>query len=228
MSKHLTPAEVSPPGEFIRKELEERGWSQADLAAILGRPLQAVNEIIAGKKTITAETAVELAAAFGTSPELFLNLEAAYRLSLAKTEPSAVIRRARLYQKVPVRELIRRRWIAASSDVEDLEWQVCEFLGISSIEEEPACTFAARKADGYSRYTPGQIAWLCRCRHLAQERRTPVRFTDTGLRDAIPKLPRELADEKGVEQLPECLSRMGIVLVLLEHLPGTKIDGAAY
>jgi len=64
------PAEVFPPGEFIRDELEERGWIQADLAKIMGRPLPAVNEIILGKRSITPETAVALGSAFDTNAEL--------------------------------------------------------------------------------------------------------------------------------------------------------------
>jgi addiction module HigA family antidote len=75
MTNARTPAEVFPPGDFIRKELEARHWTQSDLAAVLGRPLPAVNEIINGKKRITAETAKALALAFGTSAELWLNLE---------------------------------------------------------------------------------------------------------------------------------------------------------
>lgn len=78
------PAEVFPPGEFIKDELEARNWTQADLAEILGRPLQAVNEIIAGKKTITPETARALGDALGAAPELWLNLENAYRLSRSR------------------------------------------------------------------------------------------------------------------------------------------------
>jgi len=69
------PAEVFPPGDFIREELEAREWTQGDLAEILGRPLQAVNEIVAGKKAITPETAQGLGDAFGTGPELWMNLE---------------------------------------------------------------------------------------------------------------------------------------------------------
>jgi len=62
-------AQVFPPGEFLREEIEARGWSQSTLAKILGRTIQVVNEIINGKKAITSQTAVELAAAFGTSAE---------------------------------------------------------------------------------------------------------------------------------------------------------------
>lgn len=91
----FVPAEVFPPGDFLREELESRGKTQADLARVLGRPLQTVNQIINGRKSITPQTALELAQVFGTSPELWLNLEAAYRLSLArkKIDPS-IARRA--------------------------------------------------------------------------------------------------------------------------------------
>ncbi len=87
-------AQAFAPGEFIREELEARGWSQRDLAEILGRPLQVVNEIINGRKRITPETSLELAAAFGTDPKLWLNLESSYRLWLAKGPNPAIARRA--------------------------------------------------------------------------------------------------------------------------------------
>jgi HTH-type transcriptional regulator/antitoxin HigA len=50
-------AEVFPPGEFIKEELEARGWSQVDLAEIIGRQPNVVNEIVMGKRSITPETA---------------------------------------------------------------------------------------------------------------------------------------------------------------------------
>ena len=56
-------AQVFPPGDFIREELDARGWTQRNLAEILGRPTQVVNSIINAKKEITPETAVALAAA---------------------------------------------------------------------------------------------------------------------------------------------------------------------
>lgn len=77
-------AEVFPPGDFVREELEARGWSQTHLAEIIGRPIQTVNMIINGKKAITAETALQLAKALGTSAELWMNLEATYRLARAR------------------------------------------------------------------------------------------------------------------------------------------------
>jgi HTH-type transcriptional regulator/antitoxin HigA len=87
-------AEAFPPGQFIRDELEARGWSQRDLAKIIGRPLQAVNEIINGRKRITAETSLALSAAFGTEPKLWMNLEASYRIWLAGAPDPRIAKRA--------------------------------------------------------------------------------------------------------------------------------------
>jgi HTH-type transcriptional regulator / antitoxin HigA len=85
MSQRI-PAEVFPPGEFIRDELEVRGWTEADLAEILGRPLKAVGEILTGKRAITPETATSLGEAFGVDPRFWTDLESAYRHSKVKSD----------------------------------------------------------------------------------------------------------------------------------------------
>jgi HTH-type transcriptional regulator/antitoxin HigA len=73
------PVEVFSPGEFIKEELEARDWTQNDLAVILGRQLRTVSDIVTGKRGITPETAKGLGQAFGTSAQLWMNLESAYR-----------------------------------------------------------------------------------------------------------------------------------------------------
>ena len=42
-------AEVFPPGDFIRDELDARDWSQVDLAEIMGRPTETINRLVIGK-----------------------------------------------------------------------------------------------------------------------------------------------------------------------------------
>ncbi|MBI2907659.1 MAG: HigA family addiction module antidote protein [Chloroflexi bacterium] len=72
------------PGEYLAEEIEARGLSQKELARRMGRPLNAINEIIKGKKSITAETALQLEEAM---PEIrarfWLNLETDYQLTRA-------------------------------------------------------------------------------------------------------------------------------------------------
>ncbi|MGD0141371.1 MAG: HigA family addiction module antitoxin [Tepidisphaeraceae bacterium] len=92
--ERFKPAEVFPPGEYLRDELKERGWTQVDFARVIGRPLQAVNEIINGKKRITAETAKAIALAFGTSPELWLNMQTYYDLHTVSDADPKIEKRA--------------------------------------------------------------------------------------------------------------------------------------
>ena len=73
-----------PPGVTLREELAERGITQTAFARQVGRPVQAVNEIIKGKKTITADTAIAFERALGIRAELWLKLEASYQLSKAR------------------------------------------------------------------------------------------------------------------------------------------------
>jgi addiction module HigA family antidote len=80
MERITRPARAIAPGRILTRELEARGWTQKDLAGIMGRPTQTINEIVKGTKQITPETVLELAEAFGTSAELWTNLEAQYRL----------------------------------------------------------------------------------------------------------------------------------------------------
>lgn len=82
----ISPARVAPPGEVIVRELEARGWTRRDLAVIMGRPYQAINEIVNSSKQITPDTARELAKAFSTSMDFWMNLEANFRLFMAEQD----------------------------------------------------------------------------------------------------------------------------------------------
>lgn len=73
------------PGEILREEfLEPSGITQAAFAEQLGWTRARLNELIRGKRGITAESALDLAEVLGTSPKLWMNLQATYDLDRAK------------------------------------------------------------------------------------------------------------------------------------------------
>jgi HTH-type transcriptional regulator/antitoxin HigA len=218
MATSTTP--LFAPGEYIKDELETRGWTQDTLAHILDRPLRTVNQIIAGTKAITAQTAQELAAAFDTSPELWMNLESAYRLQLDKQDSNDVARRAKLHETAPVQEMIRRRWIEERPTVAELEAEVDRFFS-------HALCAAARKSTPYDSTTPAQKAWVCRAYHLAKTVPVTKSFTVGNARKRLPDLHALTVSEHEARHIPNVLGDMGIRLVVIEHLSKTKIDGAA-
>lgn len=73
------PAEVFPPGEFIRAELAARGITQADLAARMGCSPSTVSALLEDQLAVTPRLAVSLALVFGTSPEFWTALEVAWQ-----------------------------------------------------------------------------------------------------------------------------------------------------
>ncbi len=77
------PREPIHPGQFLTDELDELGMSAAELARIIHVPANRISQIIAGKRNITADTALRLGQYFGTGPRLWLNLQQSFELDLA-------------------------------------------------------------------------------------------------------------------------------------------------
>ena len=80
------------PGEILADELQEIGISAAALARILEVPPNRISQIIAGKRAISADTALRLARYFGTSPDLWMNRQKNYELDLARQQLGKTIR----------------------------------------------------------------------------------------------------------------------------------------
>jgi HTH-type transcriptional regulator/antitoxin HigA len=225
----MTPTnpEAFAPGEYLAEELEARGWSQVDLADILGRPVQAVNEIINGKRSISADTARGLADAFGTSAQMWMNLQSAYDLArLQLGDSSLVARRAKLYEYAPVGEMQKRGWIEKSSNFEVVEAQVLRFFGIASLSDAADLAAVARKAT--ADWTPPQRAWLTRAKHLAKAQQVVGKFSEKSLRAALERLSALKSEPEETRHVPRVLSEAGIRFLIVAPLSNSKIDGACF
>ncbi|WNC95579.1 HigA family addiction module antitoxin (plasmid) [Paraburkholderia sp. FT54] len=221
------PAEVFPPGEFLREELEAREWSQQELADILDRPPRLINEIIAGKRAVTPETARGLGEAFGTSAEYWMNLESQYQLSKVRPVNDHVARKASLYSKFPVREMMRRGWVRASENIDVLEQRFCEFFDIPDMTADPALSHAAKKTHATLDATPLQLAWLFRVKAMAgQQKLSP--YSDKKLVEAIDRLKALLLAPEESRHAPRILAEAGVRLVFVEPMIGSKLDGACF
>jgi len=73
------------PGEILREEfLEPMGISQYRLAKDISVPPRRINEIVHGKRSVTADTALRLGRFFGMSPQFWLNLQTRYDLEMTE------------------------------------------------------------------------------------------------------------------------------------------------
>ena len=72
------------PGEHLAEILDELGVSGYHLASAIGTPTSRIEEILHGRRAITAEIALRLGRALGMTPESWLNLQALYDLDVAR------------------------------------------------------------------------------------------------------------------------------------------------
>ena len=74
------------PGEILREELDTLGMSANALAKALGVPVNRITMILNGQRGVSADTALRLARYFGTTPQLWLNLQQTWELRRAEVE----------------------------------------------------------------------------------------------------------------------------------------------
>lgn len=224
-------AQAFPAGEILADELEERGWTQAEFAEILGRPAQFVSEIIAGKKEITRESASQIGAALGTSAEFWLNLQDQYHLwrqaqdQAIQADLTDVRRRARLNELAPM-SVLRQRGVIQGSSLAEQEEGLRRLLGLSSLEDEPEIMVAARKTDAGVALSPTQAAWVAVVRQAADAKQVAT-YDRNGLESLCMRLTGLVREAPDFAQLPARFAEVGVRLVYVEAFPSSKMDGCS-
>ena len=80
------------PGEVLKDELEELGITATEFARRIAVPANRVSQLIAGKRSVTGDTALRFGHWFGVDPQFWLNLQTQYDLVLADKKTGAAIR----------------------------------------------------------------------------------------------------------------------------------------
>jgi HTH-type transcriptional regulator/antitoxin HigA len=218
------------PGQLIEALLEERGWSNRVLAAVLEVEETGVSKLIAAKKAVTPETAIALEEVFGVPAERFLALQRDLDLAKARIvaipDPSRA-RRAQLFADLPLAEMIRRQWLRVEDmrNMPAVEKAIEEFFDGKSPADAATIPHAARKTvTALDAPLPSQLAWIYRVKRIARELVVP-RYDEAALKAAIPKLKGLLSAPEEARHAPRLLQECGVRLVIVEGLKSSKIDG---
>lgn len=232
------PREVSPPGDTLRDLMAERSLSQAELSRRLGRPTQAVNEIVAGKKELTEDTALELERVLQVPAHFWLAREARYREYLARLR-AVESNKAHLpwLEGFPLKALQDAGVLPAGRLVSSFKEQLVEpllrFFGVAS-PEGWAAQYKQLQAQ-FRRAKPAQqtdvaaiTAWL-RMGELAAARLQTADYSADALEATLPAM-RALSlqpPEAIAPGLTRLCAQAGVALVFVAALPGTHVTGVA-
>jgi HTH-type transcriptional regulator/antitoxin HigA len=223
------PDVAIPPGELLAEALRSKGLSQTELAKRTGRPIQAVNEIIKGKKAITPETAMELERVLGTPAYIWLNLERDYRYNRARLEDlrrlDAQVEEARAY---PYAEMAKLGWVAATRDPIERVRELLKYFGVASLSTVPKVhAVAYRKSQKRDASPEALAAWLRKGEIDAAEVKTKP-FDARKLKASVARIRQmtQLPPEEFQQALCDLCAECGVALVFVPHLPRTHANGA--
>jgi len=221
-----------PPGAHLIEVLEAKGMSQSELATRMGRPLKTINEIVKGKASITAETAIQLERALGVSAKLWNALESAYQLELAqKRDCERLLPWVEWAKRVPTKELTKRGVFEPAQDEIDLVRQCLDFFGIDSPETLLASSTVAafRKSPAFDPDDLAMCTWL-RLGELEAARLTCAPFDKLEFKNALVRL-RLLSREPNLRviraKIEELCAAVGVAVCFISELQRTHVCGAA-
>ena len=233
----FAPDWVSPPGETVLDMLEERRWTQAQLAERLGFSSKHVNQLIKGKVPLSEDAAIRLQNVLGGTVGFWLKREALYRERAALMD--AAERHAGMVawlDKLPVKELmevgvIAKRRVDAKSKPR-LVADLLAFFGVATpIEWQThyGCMEVAFRRSRTDQSDVGAIsAWLRMGERLAEKADGPP-FDATKFRAALQGVRSltTLALAEFDPRLRRLLHDAGVTLVILPAIPRAHVSGVA-
>ncbi|MBS0183601.1 MAG: HigA family addiction module antidote protein [Nitrospira sp.] len=222
-----------PPGEFLLEVAEDLGISQADLARRMGRPPQAINEIIKGEKMITPETAIQLEHVLAVPAHIWMGLEAEYQLVKARQHATETVEQeVSMLDRFPYRHMAAFAWVVKTRDTIRRVQELRRFFGVASLHRlkgVKAYRPAFRQAVKSESSPEALVAWL-RAGELAARGIDTRPYDDKGLRANLAEI-RSLSirtPEAFFPALKQTLAQCGVGFVLHPHLPKTYVTGATF
>lgn len=208
--------------------LEERGWAQDDLSKITGVRRQTFSSIISGKSGISPEMALKLSAAFGNPAAEWLQWDSDFQLAnvIQETDVKSIGDMKILYEVAPVRDMERRGWIRPTESAEELRSELSAFYDGDPINQGVNLSVATRRAETMNPPTPSEVAWCFRAKQLARALLVE-RFAPERLAKAKQSLRKLATHPKEARHISPMLGEYGIRFVVVEPLPGGRVDGAA-
>ena len=228
--ERVWPDIAIPPGETLAETLDALGLTQAELARRAGRPVQAISEIIQGKKEITPETALELERVLGVPAHVWIRLEADYRIVKARlADQERLKEEIPLAEQYPYKEMAKHKWVPPLTGRAARVQALLRFFAVASLRHVQTSDLAAawRKSQAGTASSFALAAWLRQGEILARHVETAP-FNAPGLTGVLPELRSLTREPPEVFQprLEKFLAERGVALVLVPELPKTGAHGA--
>ena len=222
------------PGEYLEEIIEDLGMSQSELSNRLGRPVQAINEIIKGKKSITSVTALELEDVLGVPSHIWIGLESEYQIVLAKQEEfKQMEEESKLVPDFPYADLVKLNFVKATRKAVERVDELKRFFNVAKlvqIQHVKAYQPAFRVSNHNNISHEAIATWIQAGMIKAKAIESKV-FDKKKLKEYLPRLK----DLMNLDDINKCIINMqallaecGVAFVMLPHFKRTRVNGATF
>lgn len=228
------PDMVSHPGTTLEELLEASNMSQAELAERTGRPKKLINEIIKGKASITAETALQFESVLGVPASFWNNREAKYQDFIARQEQRRVLGKyVQWIEQFPVKAMAKNGFIEHARNPMDNLQLILRYFGVVSPEQWNDLWLtkqaAFRKSPAFESDWNSITAWL----RMGEIKADAVECKPINIplfKESLVNI-RKMTGQYPDQFLPllqrEC-ANAGVAVVTVPALPETRVSGAAH
>ena len=230
------PTSVTPPGATLADLIEERGIKQAELATRMGVTPKFINELVAGKASITPATALAMERALDVSAEFWLAREARYQEYLARADArSQLATQVGWLDEIPLKDMRSFGWVRDCSSKTDYVQECLQYFGVASVEAwraqyvDRTLAFAAYRMSKSSSLAQGAIAAWLRRGEIQAAQINCGDFDRTQLLrviDAARPLTCEHDPNTFIPKLVALFSQIGIAVVFVRAPKGCPVSGA--
>lgn len=225
------PSRGIRPGKLLEEFLEARDMSARELARRCGRSGKLIVEILAGKAPIEPETALQFERVLDMDADLWLGLEAHYRLQLAKAkEVERLAFDSAWAARFPVKELEKRGLFAPAQGGNRVR-QLLEFFGVGSVDAcrerfDELAAVSYRHSPSFESHEEALLVWL----RLGEREAEALDCAEYGKARFLQELRgiRELTVLSVEDFLPEVrkrCARAGVAFALVKPLKGVALSG---
>lgn len=221
-------------GEFLAETIESIGMSQTELAKRMNRPHQAINEIVAGKKSVTPQTALELESVTKVPAHIWMGLETEYQMVKAKQEElKQLSKESELLPLFPYLELMKLNLVKSTRNALEKVAELKKFFGIADLGQlSHIKAYQPAFRVGNKEKVSGEAiaAWIQTGIILAKSIKTSPYNEQklTLLLPVIRKLVNEADVNDAISKIKIILAECGVALILLPHFKKTHVHGTTF
>ena len=222
------------PGEILEETLAAIGMRKSELARRCGRPIKTISEIVSGKTSITAETAIQFERVLGVPASFWTNLESQFQLRRAEqSEMEKLAQHVDWANQFPIREMVKFGSFSNPKDERDSVEKLLDFFRVATVEawhqrfDEALVSY--RRSAAFTSSPEAVAAWL-QLGEVSASRMDCNPYDGALFRECLQEDVRHLTRE-GLDvwrpRLLELCRNCGVAIVFVPELPGTRLSGAA-